>query len=194
MLIGFCTDAATAAGAPADAEILREIGCARVFGPDASRFVTAEVIDYLRPGDVLVIADIARLAGSIEELVTIVERLHHTNVAIHAVRNEIVPGTAIGDSFGQACAVLAKFCRATAPAESIRKPRNGRRGRPSALSPEDQAHAERLLMRENVLEVARLLRVSPATIYRYFPRGRFNASRRTGGREKHSSPPSRAEK
>lgn len=170
--MGFYTDAAVANDGQSDTEILRGIECARLFGSAASQFVTEEVIDYLRPGDVLVVADIARLASSLESMMKVVERLHTGGIAIHAVRNNITPNSAVGDAFGSVCALLARFCRDVMEPKSKIKPGQRRRGRPIALRPDDQQQAERLLKRASVLEVARLLSVSPATLYRYFPRKR----------------------
>jgi DNA invertase Pin-like site-specific DNA recombinase len=165
VLVGF--HSAAAGGGESDSDALRGIDCARLFGSDESQFVTQEAMDFLRAGDVLVIADIARLAPSIEAMMTVVERLHQAGISVHAVRNGIVPGAPFGDSFGIMCTRLAQFCRASTP-PTQGNARKARRGRPNALRPEDQERAERLIKRQSVIEVARLLHVSPATLYRHF--------------------------
>lgn len=170
MVVGFCYEFG-APGAPADADVLGEIRCERIFRSDVSSTVTKETIEFLRHGDVLVVAEVARLAPTIEDLLLLVERLHRDHIGVHCIRDGIVPGLPTGESFGEVCATLARFCREAAQARLAAQKRG--RGRPTALSPEDRERAARLLKRATVIEVASLLRVSPATIYRYFPRGKL---------------------
>jgi DNA invertase Pin-like site-specific DNA recombinase len=174
VLIGFASDAPALNGEMADAELLRELGCERVLSAAQGVFITEDIIDYLRPGDVLVVADLARLESDLAKLIYLVERLHKAGVGLQVARTEIAPGTAAGDSFPKLCAILAEFCRTSPPQSPDRATRSIRaRGRPAALPPEAQKRAERLLKsgRTSVNEIARVLNVSPATVYRYFPRG-----------------------
>jgi DNA invertase Pin-like site-specific DNA recombinase len=186
VLIGFYDDSNEGLD-PAEENVLRDVGCERIFSAGRGRYVSEEVIEFLRPGDTLVVHDISRLAGTIKDTLFLVERLHKSGVSVHALRNNVVPGTAVGDSFGTICAILADTSRNTDAQDSADRKSNGQRGRPASLSAEDQARAERLLQRASVLDVARLLRVSPATIYRYFPRRR-NASVYSAGYERMPPP------
>lgn len=171
MRVGLYADEASADGRQ-ELVLLEEAGCGRVFGPAA--LVSEDVIEYLRPGDTLVVVSLARLATTLSGLILLLERLQAAGVAVHAIETQIVPGTAVGDAFGQVCSVLAAFHRSVASSDP--KQKKSRRGRPVVLAPDDQARAERLLKRASVLEVARLMKVSPATIYRYFPRRELGAS------------------
>jgi DNA invertase Pin-like site-specific DNA recombinase len=158
-----------------DAELLRELGCERIFSEAQGIFTIEDILDYLRPGDVLVVADLARLQDDLAKLIYLVERLHKAGVGLQVAHTEIAPGTAVGESFAKLCVMLAEFCRASSPQTLDREtPPIRKRGRPVALSPAAQKQAERLLKsgNTNVNEIARALNVSPATVYRYFPRGR----------------------
>ena len=173
MRIGFYADSA-AVGERPEVELLEEVGCGRIFGPGDR--LSEDVIEFLRPGDTIVVTHLSRLAKSLESLIVLIERLQTMGVSVHAIQNQIVPGTPVGDAFGQACSILAEFQRST---KTESRDKRGRKGRPIVLNPEDQVRAERLLKRASVLEVARLLKVSPATIYRYFPRRRSGAGGHT---------------
>ena len=173
VLVGFYADAVSADGRR-ELELLEEAGCGRVFGPAA--LLPEDVIEYLRPGDTLLVVTLFRLATSLPGLILLFERLQEAGVGVHAIDNRVVPGTTIGDAFGQVCSILAGLHRAATSGAA--KEKRGRRGRPIMLTPEDQARAERLLKRASVIEVARLLKVSPATIYRHFPRRGLGAAAR----------------
>lgn len=172
MLIGFCLKD-EGQPHPNEEDMLRDAGCERIFS-SVRGVVSNEVIDYLRPGDTLVIADVVRLGATIKDAISTVEQLQKRGVLIRSLHDPIVPGTSVGDSFGNICAILAEAYRGTTD-ESEKKPRTGQKGRPAALRPEEQARAEQLLQQASVLEVARILKVSPATLYRYFPRKRSSS-------------------
>ena len=170
MLVGFCSSAADLIGAKSEKDVLAEFGCERIFGPDPRRFVSGEAIEYLRPGDVLVVATMARLAPSIDEIAFFVERLHKSDVAVHVVDGRVE--LAHSESFVKTMCMLANFFRATPKHRTAKvNPVKQVRGRPAALNEDDRERAAQLLRRTTVVEVARILNVCPATIYRYFPRG-----------------------
>ena len=164
MLIGFAM--AMSEGRP-DAEILRGVGCERIFSVDEGVFAIEDIIQYLRPGDVLAIADLSRLGGDLDRLIQLLERLHHAGVRVLVAGTDIVPDTSLGESFTKACCILAEFSRSQH--DSTARPIRGR-GRPVALPPELRVRAERMLKDgSSVAEIARVFKVSSATLYRYFP-------------------------
>ena len=75
------------AGLAAQERDLRATGCIRVFAEQISSVVTlrpqlAAALDYLRPGDVLVVTKPDRLARSTADLLAIVEALNARNVGL----------------------------------------------------------------------------------------------------------------
>lgn len=75
------------AGLAAQERDLRATGCTRVFAEQISSVVTlrpqlAAALDYLRPGDVLVVTKPDRLARSTADLLAIVEALNARNVGL----------------------------------------------------------------------------------------------------------------
>lgn len=168
MLIGLCLDE-EGDGQSAIQDQFRKLGCDRIFRIVRRRRGIDSIMEYLRQGDTLALPDLTLLGSSFDELIFGAERLHKQGVSVSAIREGLLPGTAIGEAFGPICAILAHARRQYENQDS-KKPDVFVRGRPRALTPEEHARVERLLQRKSVAEVARILNVSPATIYRNFPR------------------------
>jgi DNA invertase Pin-like site-specific DNA recombinase len=152
-----------------DTERLKALECERVFIYETSQELNDrfdEMIDFCRAGDVVALVDLDRLGSSLTQVLSAIEQMDDRGVRIAVRETGLEPGTALGDNFPKACRLL----RTLAPREEYSE-RIRRRGRPAVLDDSTQEKALRLLSgNASVLEVARLLRVSPATIYRYFPR------------------------
>lgn len=154
---------------------LEALGCEKVFTDSDSRrgerpnFRAA--LDFLRPGDILAVPGLRHLGTDIESIVLLVERLRRSGVSVR-VGDLIVPETPTGDAFSMTCREFARLVELPAEAEATAPGAARRRGRPQALSAKDLAKARRLLAESTmtVSDVARALGVSPATVYRYFPR------------------------
>ena len=171
MLIGFEPEAVTSKNNASSIDALRELGCERIYTAADGVFALDDIIPFLRPGDKLFVADLSRLGTDLDRLIDVVERLHLAGVKLFVAGTEIVPDSKLGDTFGNACSILAQFSRRRRQQDSARRQIKPR-GRPLALPPETKARAERMLKVGNmsVVEIAHALDVSPATIYRHFPR------------------------
>src|SRR4051812_44587684 len=165
MLIGFASEAASPNKQAADTEVLRALGCERIFSAAQGVFAVEDVMQYLRPGDVLAVVDLSRLGNDLDQVIRILERIHLADIGVHVVDSAIVPGTTLGDTFTKACCILAEFGRAYSQRNSVAL-RARTPGRPIALMPEAQARAERMLKggQMSVTEIARVLGVSSATL------------------------------
>jgi DNA invertase Pin-like site-specific DNA recombinase len=172
MLIGFASEAASLNREATDLDILHGLGCERIFSAAQGVFAVEHVMQYLRPGDVLAVADLFRLGDNLEQVVRMLEQIHLAHVRVRVATPAIVPGTTLGDAFAETGCILAEFSRVHAQRNSVTS-RARAPGRPIALPPEAQARAERMLKggQMSVTEIARVLGVSSATLYRYFPRG-----------------------
>lgn len=179
MLVGF--GARTEGEEPEDdADALLALGCERSF-LWSDRFAIhpefERAMEFVRAGDTLVVVGLQRLGFHYAGIVAAIERLHRSQIHLRVREPSIVPGTPLGDHFPHAVSILAELGRAIeSPDKSEDRAQTGerRRGRPLSLSKSDQSRARHLLFEKNasVIDVARQLRVSPATIYRYFPRAR----------------------
>nr|WP_312882636.1 recombinase family protein [Streptosporangium album] len=159
---------------------LEAAGCIRIFadklsGKNTDREDLAKALDYLRPGDALIVPSLDRLARSLQDLITIVADLRRRGVGFRSLK-EALDTTTGGRLVFHVFAALAEFIReliveGTHEGLAAARARGQRLGRPPAMTSEQVRHARDLLTRpENtVSSIARLLGVSRSTIYKYVP-------------------------
>ena len=160
---------------------LTEARCVRVFadkqsGKNADRPELAACLDYLRPGDTLVVPSLDRLARSLQDLITLVAQLRTRGVGFRSLHEAIDTTTPGGRLVFHIFAALAEFIReliveGTHEGLDAARARGVRIGRPPALPPEQIRQARTLLAAPDasVSSIARLLNVSRTTLYRYVP-------------------------
>lgn len=160
---------------------LKEAGCIRVFtdklsGKNTKRPELAACLDYLRPGDTLVVLSLDRLARSLPDLISIVGELRRRGVGFKSLHEALDTTTPGGRFVFHVFAALAEFVReliveGTNEGLAAARARGQRLGRPPAMDAEMVARARRLLTQpeESVSSIASLLGVSRATLYRHVP-------------------------
>ncbi len=160
---------------------LEERGCSRIFsddlpGKNAARPQLAACIDYLRPGDTLVVVRLDRLSRSLQDLIATVADLGRHGVGFRSVHESLDTTTPGGRLIFHVFAGLAEFIReliveGTHEGVEAARARGVRLGRPPAMTPEQVLHARSLLSapENSVSSIARLLGVSRSTIYKYIP-------------------------
>ena len=154
---------------------LRAAGCEVIREEKASGTTTAgrtelaTVLDFLRPGDTLVVTRIDRLARSIGDLQTIVRTIREKGAALQATEQPVDTSTAAGKAFLDMLGVFAEFETnlrrerqmegiAKAKAEGIYK------GRKATL---DAAEVQRLAAEGvGATEIARRVGCGRASVYR----------------------------
>lgn len=159
-------------------DALKRAGCARVYtdrgqgGAKRSRPQLDKCLADLKPGDVLTVWKLDRLGRSLPHLVAVLEDLNGRGVGFHSLTEAIDTSTASGRLLGHIIAALAEFERAliaerTRAGIKAAKRRGVRLGRRPALSPEQLAHARKLVEGgESPGEVAKLLGVARSTLYK----------------------------
>jgi DNA invertase Pin-like site-specific DNA recombinase len=172
---------------------LTEAGCIRIFadklsGKNADRPELAACLDYLRPGDTLVVPSLDRLSRSLADLIEIVGTLRRHGIGFRSLHEALDTTTPGGRLIFHVFAALAEFIReliveGTREGLNAARARGVRLGRPPAMTAEQIQHARDLLARpENtVSSIARLLGVSRATIYKYVPNSPRAACQPTTG-------------
>lgn len=127
------------------------------------------LMDFLRPGDTLVVTRIDRLARSLRDLQNIVHELKEKNAHLKATEQPIDTSTAAGKAFLDMLGVFAEFetnLRRERQMEGIAaaKTRGVYKGRPKSISSEDVKR----LLEEGVgaTEVAKRLGIGRASVYR----------------------------
>lgn len=160
------TDALTAAGA-------ERIFADKISGTTRKRPELDKLFDQLRDGDVVVVAKYDRLARSLRDLLDIVEAIRDRGAGFRSLAEEIDTTTSAGRLIFHVFASIAEFERDRI-SERTREGLNAARrrgrvgGRPPALSPDQKAEVRRMRDEDgkSVPEIARLFRVSSATIRR----------------------------
>lgn len=148
-------------------------------GTRADRPQLAEALAFMRPGDVLTVVRLDRLARSMRQLLTTVDSLQARGIGLRSLHENIDTTTATGRlalhifaALGQFEVELLKERTRSALAASRARGRIG--GRPPALDKIKVAAAKAMMVSGELTaaEVARQLGCAPSTLYRHLPGGR----------------------
>lgn len=162
-------------------DALAAAGCIRIFtdklsGKNTDRPELAACLDYLRPGDTLVVLSLDRLARSLQDLITIVADLRRRGVGFRSLHEALDTTTPGGRLVFHVFAALAEFIReliveGTNEGLAAARARGQRLGRPPAMDREQIRHARHMLTAPDatVSSVAKLLGISRSTLYKYVP-------------------------
>ena len=155
---------------------LKAAGCGVVRAEKASgsrrdgRTELQVLLDFVQPGDTLIITRIDRLARSMKDLQDIVHELKERGVALRATEQPVDTGTAAGKAFLDMLGVFAEFetnLRRERQLEGIKaaKARGIYKGRRASI---DTAEVRRLRDEEKLgpATIARRLGIGRASVYR----------------------------
>lgn len=97
-------------------DALKEIGCDKIFedkasGTDSQRSGLTACLEYLRPGDVLVVLDLDRLGRLAGELVALIDELESKEIGFKAINSPMDTTTPAGRAFLQIQAAFAEMER-----------------------------------------------------------------------------------
>lgn len=160
---------------------LRDAGCQRTFsdkksGKNAEREELQKALDYLRPGDTLIVPSLDRLGRSIQDLINIVGSLRKDGIGFRSLHESLDTTTPGGRLVFHVFAALAEFIRelivqGTHEGLAAARARGERLGRPPAMTEEQIRHARAMLTdpEASISSIAKLLGVSRTTIYKYVP-------------------------
>ena len=178
MILGYARVSTSDQSLDGQVDALRAVGAERIFeekrtGKSRQRPELERLLDQLRDGDVLVVTKYDRLARSLRDLIDIVEVIRRRGAGFRSLAEDIDTTTPAGRLIFHVFGSIAEFERE----RIIERTREGleaarRRGRvggrPQALSAEAQEQIRRMREEENrsATELARMFKVSRATIYR----------------------------
>jgi DNA invertase Pin-like site-specific DNA recombinase len=157
-------------------DALKAAGCRVIRAEKASgtrrdgRTELQVLLDFVQPGDTLVVTRIDRLARSLKDLQDIVHELKHKGVTLRATEQLVDTDTAAGKAFLDMLGVFAEFetnLRRERQLEGIRaaKERGAYKGRKPSI---DAAEVRRLREQEKLgpADIARRLGIGRASVYR----------------------------
>lgn len=131
------------------------------------------LLQFLRPGDTLVITRIDRLARSLKDLQDLVHELKAKGVTLKATEQPVDTSTAAGKAFFDMLGVFAEFetnLRRERQMEGIAaaKERGVYKGRKPRIDPEE---VRRLYAEEKLSPsaIAKRLRIARSSVYRFLP-------------------------
>jgi DNA invertase Pin-like site-specific DNA recombinase len=162
-------------------DALKTNGCAKLFverasGAKEERPQLLAALDYLRPGDTLVVWKLDRLARSMKQLIETVDELKARGIGFRSLTEAIDATTAAGELFFHIFGALAQFERSvirerTNAGLKAALARGRKGGRRPKVKPDDIRAALALLQdpQISVRGAAKRLGLSVSTLYRHAP-------------------------
>jgi DNA invertase Pin-like site-specific DNA recombinase len=162
-------------------DALRAAGCRRVFaekqsGRDTERPELVACLDFITMGDNLVVPALDRLSRSLQDLITTVTDLRRRDIGFTSLHENLDTTTPGGRLVFHVFAALAEFIRelivsGTREGLAAARARGRVGGRPSVATPDIIRAARDLLPNPDasVTSIAKLLGVSPGTLYNHIP-------------------------
>ncbi len=187
MLVGYARVSTQDQKPALQLDALKGGGCNKIFTEKASgaqreRPELQAALEYMRPGDTLVVWKLDRLARSMKQLIETVEGLKKRGIGFRSLTEAIDTTTAGGTLVFHIFASLAQFERSiirerTKAGLYAARARGRTGGRPPALSEQDLQQARALLKDPEITveQVATRLGVGASTLYRHLPGGRSAA-------------------
>lgn len=183
-LIGYARVSTDDQKADLQHDALNAAGCARWFTDTASgaldrREQLDALLDYIRPGDVLVVWRLDRLGRSVRHLTETVNTLAERGIGFRSLTEGIDTTTPAGKLVFHIFAALAEFERdiireRTNAGLAAARARGRKGGRRPKLTPGKLATAQQLYDAKDktVAEIADIVGVARSTLYRAFQEGR----------------------
>lgn len=160
-------------------DALKVAGCERVFeekasGAKADRPTLAELLNYARPGDAIVVWRLDRLGRSLVDLVRIINDIQLRGIGFESITERIDTGTATGKLVFHIFGALAEFERSltlerTAAGLAAARARGRKGGRPRVPQEKINAAVTMYLEKTDMTPAAicKIFGISETTLYKY---------------------------
>jgi len=182
MKIGYARVSTTEQELDLQLDALQHAGCEKIYrekmtGATPQRAELQKLLEQIRPGDIVIIWKLDRLARSLKDLIDLVNQIQNKGAALQSLNDQIDTTTPTGKFTFHVFAALAEFereiIRERTKAGLVAARARGRQGgRPKGLSKKAQHTAIIVenLYREQKLtikEICEQLSISRATVYNY---------------------------
>src|SRR5919199_242133 len=183
MLIGYARVSTQDQTLHLQQDALEQAGCTKIFtdtasGSQADRVGLQEAMQYVRPGDTLVVWRLDRLGRSLTHLITTISALQERQIGFRSITENIDTTTSGGKLIFHIFGALAEFERdiireRTKAGLLAARVRGRRGGRPETLRGNKVAMAQALYNDKHysIAEICKTLTISRATLYRYIQIG-----------------------
>lgn len=183
-LVGYARVSSTSQNLDLQTDALTQAGAIRIFKDRASgatmeRPEWVECLEYLQPGNVLVVNDLTRLGRSAADLASIVALLAERNVGLRSLNEPYLDtSTSHGLMIFQIFSALAEYERnrlreRTLDGLRAAKARGRVGGRPTKMTPDKAATAHDMRAKKrSIKDIAALIGVSESTVVRELARER----------------------
>src|SRR3954447_3774792 len=182
MLIGYARVSTTEQDLDLQLDALRKAGCTdaniftdKITGTNQERPGLSVALSHLRPGDILVVWRLDRLARSLTNLIELVNRLASQQIAFRSITENIDTSSATGQLVFHIFGALAEFERnlireRTIAGLAAARARGKSGGRPKRSPKSSKVTMAKKLYGDKsntVEEICRILNISRATLFRY---------------------------
>lgn len=176
--VGYARVSSTGQNLDSQIDALEAAGCVRVFadkvtGTKANRPEWNKLLDFLRPGDVLVVTELSRMSRSLMHLLQLAKEFSDKGIGLVSLREHIDTNTATGKAFFAIMGAISQLelelkAERTAAGREAAKARGKTGGRPKT----DSAILEQArVLYENsdssAAKVCKTFKISRRTLYNY---------------------------
>jgi len=180
MIIGYARVSTDDQSLDLQLDALKKEGCEKIYqdtisGMKKNRPGLDEALSHLRKGDTLVVWKLDRLGKSLKGLLDLIEKFYQAEIQFKSLTDGINTTTSVGRFFFNIMGSLAQMERElmmerTQAGIKAAKERGRVGGRKRALV-NSKLDAARKLLDEGIprRDVAEIMKISLATLYRYFP-------------------------
>jgi DNA invertase Pin-like site-specific DNA recombinase len=183
MLVGYARVSTDDQDLSLQRDALMAVGCERLFtdtmsGAKAERPGLAEVLDFCRPGDTLVVWRLDRLGRSLTNLIELLNLLSEKGIGFRSLSEQIDTTTSGGKLIFHIFGALAEFERElirerTRAGLAAARARGRQGGRPKKLDSERKIKMAQALYdagTHSIDDICQTLGISRATLYRHITR------------------------
>lgn len=179
MLIGYARVSTHEQNLDLQLDALKQAGCDRIFTDKistrkAERKGLQDALEFVRPGDVLVVWKLDRLGRTLKQLIELVMSFDQQGIGFKSLKETIDTTSSTGRLVFHIFASLAEFERdiiqeRTRAGLDAARARGRTGGRPKALNPKQAAQAKLLYesREHSIKDICDTLGISRGTLYKY---------------------------